>query len=177
VVQSPQQLLSKASHPLLSVVGKESKQCLAKGGTCSLECCEKRIQTVSGQRRHLQSGVLRLLGGTGWPSMRAASTPSRTRSSTTPLAALSIPLCAVALVVLSDCCTNHHPPLVRLSALSAHMTSQGDLPSGVFKYHQLIVLRITLSTDTAFILLLTCCTVPCGLSRHDALPDGPLRTR
>ena len=60
-----------------------------------------------GRDSHLQSGVLRLLGGTGLPSISAARTPSCTMSSTTPLAARRIPLCADAFVRLSVCCSHH----------------------------------------------------------------------
>ena len=59
---------------------------------------------------HLQSGIRRLLGGTGVPSISAARTPSCTMSSTTPLAARRIPLCADAFVRLSVCCGHHREP-------------------------------------------------------------------
>lgn len=66
---------------------------------------QEQVDSTRERSPHLQSGFLRLVGGTGFPSMSAARTPSWTRSSTTPLAALRIPLCAVAFVLLSECCT------------------------------------------------------------------------
>ena len=71
---------------------------------------EAHARWALGRDSHLQSGVLRLLGGTGVPSISAARTPSCTMSSTTPLAARRIPLCADAFVRLSVCCRHHRKP-------------------------------------------------------------------
>lgn len=66
-----------------------------------------RVLGGKSQEPHLQSGVTLLLGGTGRPSMSAASTPSLTRSSTTPLAALRMPECALERECLSITCTRN----------------------------------------------------------------------
>ena len=88
---------------------------------------------------HLQSGVLRLLGGTGLPSISAARTPSCTMSSTTPLAARRIPLCADAFVRLSVCCSHHrepqHPPSERLVSNAVLAAGAGLLPVGGSCWH------------------------------------------